>query len=49
MLELMAILQMIDRVTPPVNAMIPRAIGRMSRRNRGAEAEEKVWVRVSMM
>ena len=45
MLELMAILQMIDRVTPPVNAMIPRAAGRMSRRKKGEETEEKEWVR----
>ena len=40
MLELMAILQMIDRVTPHVNAMIPRAAGRMIRRKKEAEAEE---------
>ena len=49
MLELMAILRMIDRVTPHANAMIPRAEGRMSRRKKEAESEEKEWVRGSMM
>ena len=49
MLELMAILQMIDRVTPHVNIMIPMAAGRMSRRKKEAEAEGKEWVRGSIM
>ena len=47
MLELMEILQMIDRLTPHVNAMIPREAGRMSRIKK--EAEGKEWVRGSIM